>query len=143
MKTKFSSNRDAAFTLVELLVVVVILGVLAVTIIPQFMGTTHDAKAAAAKSNVAQLETAIERFNIHMDRYPTMEEGLKVLLDPPQGGDTKWKGPYIQTLRQDPWNNAFQYRIPGTQGRSRFNVYSRGADGADGGDGENADIGNW
>lgn len=143
MKTRINRKRNAAFTLTELLVVVIILGVLAATIIPQFMGTTQEAKESAAKANVSQLETAVERFNIHLDRYPTTEEGLQVLLDPPQGDEKKWKGPYISVLRPDPWGNPFQYRTPGTHGRARFDVWSRGADGADGGDGDNADLGNW
>ena len=143
MKTKLNKKQNAAFTLTELLVVVIILGVLAATIIPQFMGTKQEAKVSAAKANVAQLETAIERFYIHMDRYPTTEEGLQVLLDPPQGDEKNWKGPYINILRQDPWGNPFQYRAPGTHGRARFDVWSRGADNADGGDGEGADLGNW
>ena len=143
MKTKLNRTRAGGFTLIELLVVVIILGVLAATIIPQFIGTTQEAKVSAAKANISQLETAIERFNIHMDRYPSSEEGLKVLVDPPSGEDKKWKGPYISVLRSDPWGNPFQYRVPGTHGRVRFDLWSRGADGADGGEGDAADIGNW
>ena len=143
MKTKFDRKRNHGFTLTELLVVVIILGVLAATIIPQFIGTTQEAKVSAAKANISQLETAIERFNIHMDRYPTTEEGLKVLVDPPSGDEKKWRGPYISVLRNDPWGNAFQYRTPGTHGKTRFDLWSRGKDGADGGDGDAADIGNW
>src|SRR5881628_3066069 len=89
-------RSQAAFTLIEIMVVVVILGILAATIIPQFIGTTHDAKVSAAKSHIAELESALERFNVHMDRYPTNEEGLKVLVDPPAGDEQKWRGPYIK-----------------------------------------------
>ena len=142
MKTKLHRKREA-FTLVELLVVVVILGVLAATIIPQFIGTTQEAKVSAAKANISQLETALGHFNIHMDRYPTTEEGLKVLVDPPTAEDKKWKGPYINVLRNDPWGNPYQYRFPGTHGKMRYDLWSRGADNADGGDGDGADIGNW
>src|SRR5437868_11434125 len=87
--------RTRAFTLIEIMVVVVILGILAATIIPQFIGTTHDAKVSTAKANIAELETAVERFNIHLDRRPTTEEGLKVLVEAPAGDDKKWRGPYI------------------------------------------------
>ena len=125
------------------MVVVIIIGVLAATIIPQFMGTTHDAKVSAAKSDVAQLESAVERFNLHMDRYPTADEGLKVLVEAPTGEDKKWRGPYIKLLRVDPWGNAYQYRAPGIHHATTFDVWSRGADGQDGGEGPNADIGNW
>jgi general secretion pathway protein G len=134
---------SAGFTLLEIMVVVIIIGVLAATIIPQFMGTTHDAKVSAAKSDVAQLESALERFNIHMDRYPTMDEGLKVLVEAPTGEDKKWRGPYIKLLRPDPWGNAYQYRVPGIHHTTTFDVWSRGADGQDGGEGPNADVGNW
>ena len=143
MKKRSLQKRSAGFTLLEIMVVVIIIGVLAATIIPQFMGTTHDAKVSAAKSDVAQLENALERFNLHMDRYPTMDEGLKVLVEAPAGEDKKWRGPYIKLLRPDPWGNPYQYRVPGMHHTSTFDVWSRGADGQDGGEGPNADIGNW
>ena len=132
-----------AFTLIEIMVVVVILGVLAATIIPQFIGTTHEAKVSAAKGHVAELESALERFYVHMDRYPTTEEGLKVLVEPPSGDEKKWRGPYVKQVRNDPWGNPYQYRCPGLHHTSSFDLWSRGADGADGGEGQAADIGNW
>jgi general secretion pathway protein G len=143
MKTHWLQRRSAGFTLLEIMVVVIIIGVLAATIIPQFMGTTHDAKVSAAKADVAQLENALERFNLHMDRYPTMDEGLKVLVEAPAGEDKKWRGPYIKQLRPDPWGNPYQYRVPGMHHTTSFDVWSRGADGQDGGEGPNADVGNW
>jgi general secretion pathway protein G len=147
MKIKLKKTSSNAFTLIEIMVVVIILGILAATIIPQFMGTTQDAKISAAKSQVAELESALERFYVHMDRYPTAEEGLKALVDPPAGTETgtdsKWRGPYIKQLRNDPWGNPYQYAFPGTHHPTSFDLWSRGADGADGGEGPNADIGNW
>ena len=143
MKRRSLQKRPAGFTLLEIMVVVIIIGVLAATIIPQFMGTTHDAKVSAAKADVSQLENALERFNLHMDRYPTMDEGLKVLVEAPTGEDKKWRGPYIKLLRPDPWGNPYQYRVPGIHHATTFDVWSRGADGQDGGDGPNADVGNW
>jgi len=131
------------FSLIEIMIVVVVLGILAATIIPQFMGTTTEAKVGAAKSNIAELESALERFNIHMDRHPTTEEGLKVLLQAPSGDESKWRGPYIKILRPDPWGNPFQYRRPGSHHPTSFDLWSRGADNAEGGEGDNADIGNW
>src|SRR5688500_13743027 len=110
MKTRWTRNRTQAFSLIEIMIVVVILGILAATIIPQFIGTTSEAKVGAAKANIAELESAIERFSIHMDRHPTAEEGLKVLLEPPAGEESKWRGPYIKVLRADPWGNPYQYR---------------------------------
>lgn len=143
MKTTLKTKTCSGFTLVEIMVVVVILGILAATIIPQFMGTTQDAKISAAKAAVAELESAIERFYIHMDRHPSTEEGLKVLVDPPAKDDKKWRGPYVKLIRPDPWGNPYQYRNPGTHRKTGFDLWSRGADNADGGEGEGADIGNW
>ena len=132
-----------AFTLIEIMVVVAVIGILAAAIIPQFMTTKHDARVSAAKGHIAELEAALERFNVHMDRYPTSDEGLKVLVEQPANDDKKWRGPYIAQLRSDPWGNAYQYRYPGQHNPTRFDLWSRGADGADGGEGEAADIGNW
>lgn len=120
------------------MVVVVILGILAAAIIPQFMGTTDDAKISAAKSDISTLENALERFNLKMDRYPTTEEGLKVLVEAPPGDEEKWgTTPYIKDLRPDPWGNPYQYRIPGTHHPTSFDLWSTG-----GGAGKK-EIGNW
>jgi len=79
-----------------------------------------------------------------MDRYPTPDEGLKVLVDPPANDDSKkWRGPYIKQLRNDPWGNPYQYAFPGTHHPTSFDLWSRGSDGAEGGEGEAADLGNW
>lgn len=135
--------RRHGFTLIEIMVVVVILGILAVTIVPQFVGTTHDAKVSAAKAHLAELEAALERFSIHMDRYPTTDENLQVLVAPPSGAADRWRGPYVKQLRPDPWGHPYQYRQPGQRHRTSFDLWSRGADNADGGEGNGADIGNW
>src|SRR5437016_2046324 len=143
MKTQSRHARSGGFTLIEIMVVVIVLGILAATIIPQFIGTKKDAQVSAAKSSIAELESSLERFYIHMDRHPTTEEGLKVLVEAPSGDEKKWRGPYIKLLRADPWGNPYQYRNPGTHHATGFDVWSRGADGADGGEGPGADIGNW
>jgi len=143
-KTPNSKKNSRGFTLIEIMVVVVILGILAATIIPQFIGTTGDAKISAAKAQVAELESALERFYVHMDRYPTPDEGLRILVESPAADETKkWRGPYIKQLRNDPWGNEYQYRAPGTHHTTSFDIWSRGSDNADGGEGEAADIGNW
>jgi len=136
MKIKSNLKLSAAFTLIEIMVVVIILGILAATIIPQFVGTTQDAKISAAKSGVADLDAAVERFYVHMDRYPSAEEGLKALVEPPAGEEQKWRGPYIKVLRPDPWGAPFQYSFPGTHHPNSFDIWSHGP-------AENAEIGNW
>lgn len=143
MKTRLNRRTSAGFTLIEIMVVVIVIGIIAATIIPKFMSTTHDAKVSTAKSHIAELENAVERFNIHMDRYPTMEEGLKVLVEAPTGDASKWRGPYISLLRNDPWDEPYQYRVPGTHHPNGADIWSRGEDKADGGEGKAADIGNW
>ncbi len=136
-------SRSNAFTLVEIMVVVVVLGILAATIAPQFLHTAKDAKIGAAKSSIAELEAALERFYINMDRHPTTEEGLKVLVEAPSGEEKSWRGPYIKMLRPDPWGRPYEYRSPGIHHPTSFDIWSKGADGADGGEGDAADVGNW
>jgi general secretion pathway protein G len=143
MKIQVHQQGRRGFSLIELMVVLVILGILAATIIPQVLGTKEEAKVGAAKAHVSELESALERFNVHMDRFPTTEEGLKVLVEAPANETTKWRGPYINILRPDPWNNPYQYANPGVRNPSRFDLWSRGKDAADGGEGDAADIGNW
>lgn len=136
-------ERKGGFTLIEIMVVVIILGILAATIIPQFMGTTQDAKVKTAQFDIQTLANAVERFYLNMDRYPTTEEGLKVLVTPPSEGAKNWRGPYIKQVKPDPWKNPYQYRSPGTHGSKTYDIWSRGGDGADGGEDFNADITSW
>lgn len=138
-----SRRRGEGLTLIEVMVVVIILGILAATIIPQFGKTTHDAKVAAAKANIASLESALERFFLNMDRYPKTEEGLQVLVVPPRDAAEDWRGPYVKDVIPDPWRRPYAYRSPGLHGAKTYDLWSRGADGSDGGEGDGADITNW
>ncbi len=137
------TSKDA-FTIVEIMVVCVILAILAATIIPEIVGTSKDAKISATKSDISELGSALERFYINMDRYPTSDEGLAVLTDPPTDAGTKWRGPYIKKLRNDPWGNAYQYLCPGTHNASSYDIWSKGPGTSSGGsDKDSGEIGNW
>jgi general secretion pathway protein G len=142
MKIEKRPHRSG-FTLVELMVVVVILGILAATIIPNFLSSKSEAMVGAAKADIKMLDGATERFYVNMDRYPTTEEGFKVLVDPPPDDDKKWRGPYIKEMKPDPWGHPYQYRTPGVHGRNKFDIWSYGSDGTEGGEKDAADIGNW
>ena len=135
---------EAGFTLVELMVVIVIIGLLATVVIVNVLPSQGKAMREKAKADVALLEQAIEMYRLDMLIYPRTEDGLQALVTPPAGGgnaDRYRPGGYLKRLPDDPWGNAYQYLQPGTHGP--FDVYSLGADGREGGEDENADIGNW
>jgi len=135
---------EAGFTLVELMVVIVIIGLLATVVIVNVLPSQGKAMREKAKADVALLEQAIEMYRLDMLTYPRTEDGLQALVMPPAGGgnaDRYRPGGYLKRLPDDPWGNGYQYLQPGTHGP--FDVYSLGADGREGGEGENADIGNW
>jgi general secretion pathway protein G len=105
------------------------------------VGTTHDAKVATAKANIAELDSALERYNVQMDAYPSTEEGLKALVDKPANDDGKWRGPYVKMLRPDPWGQPYQYKYPGTHHTTGPDLWATDPDKANGA--EEAEIGNW
>ncbi len=131
------------FTLIEIMVVVIILGILAATIIPQFGGRVHDAKVSAARTAIATFESQLEQLFLTMDRYPTNEEGLEALVTPPPDAGRKWRGPYVTQILLDPWDNEYQYRSPGQFGSKTYDLWSNGADGQPGGVDNNEDVTNW
>jgi general secretion pathway protein G len=138
------SQRARGFTLVEILVVIVIMGILAAVIVPNVIGRTHDARVAAAKQDIATLSQALAMYKLDNARLPTAEQGLKALVEKPNAAPlpNNWRsGGYIPRLPNDPWSNAYQYANPGLRGE--FDVFSFGADGKAGGDGESSDIGSW
>jgi general secretion pathway protein G len=130
------------FTLIELMVVLVIIGVLAALIVPNVLDRAEDARATAAKTDVNNLMQALKLYKLDNQRYPTTEQGLQALLTKPTTGPVppNWK-PYVEKLPQDPWNHPYQYLNPGVKGE--IDVMSFGADGQAGGEGKNADIGSW
>ena len=134
----------AGFTLVELMVVIVIIGLLATMVMINVMPSQDRAMVEKARADVSVLEQAMETYRLDNLVYPTTEQGLAALVQAPAGlarPERYRQGGYVRRLPDDPWGNAYQYRRPGRQ--VAFDVYSFGADGAEGGEGENADIGNW
>ncbi|QLH41104.1 MAG: type II secretion system major pseudopilin GspG [Defluviicoccus sp.] len=134
---------QAGFTLLEVLVVLVILGLLAAVVAgPQIFKYLGSAKSEAAKVQVQQISSALDLYRLEVGRYPTQEEGLEALIEAPAGLN-KWNGPYLKKKESivDPWGRVFVYRYPGEHGD--FDLYTLGADNAEGGDGENKDITNW
>jgi general secretion pathway protein G len=131
-----------AFTLIELMVVLVIIGVLAALIVPNVLDRADDARATAAKTDVNNLVQALKLYKLDNLRYPTAEQGLAALVVRPATAPVppNWK-PYLDKLPNDPWNNAYQYLNPGIKGE--IDVLSFGADGQAGGEGKNADVGSW
>jgi len=135
-------NRHRGFTLIEIMVVVVIIGLLAAFIVPQITGKVEQARVAKAKTDIQALDTALSMYKLDNFKYPPADLGLAALVTKPTGdAAANWKGPYLKKLSKDPWNNEYQYVVPGKH--SEYDLYSRGADGQDGGEGDDADIGNW
>jgi general secretion pathway protein G len=132
------------FTLIEIMVVVVIMGILAALVVPKLMGRTDDARITAARSDIASLMQALKLYRLDNQRYPTTEQGLQALVAKPSTGPAAngWKsGGYIDKLPKDPWGNPYQYLSPGVRGE--IDVFSYGADGQPGGSANDADIGSW
>ena len=128
------------FTLLELLVVLLILGLLAALVGPRMLGNVGKSEVKVARAQIVALETALENYRLDMGRYPTTEEGLQALEKPPSG-DSRWLGPYLRkAVPADPWGHAYQYRFPGEKGD--FDLLSLGRDGRAGGSGEDADLTN-
>jgi general secretion pathway protein G len=133
-------QRRAGFTLIELLLVLVILGVLAVMVVPRFTGRSEQARITAARTDIANLSLALDTFEVDNGRFPTTEEGLAALVQQPSG-QTNWNGPYIRgRVPTDPWGNSYIYRYPGQHNHNSFDLYSMGPDGQEGGE---DDITNW
>lgn len=132
--------RRAAFTLIELLVVILILAVLAAMIVPRIIGRGDDAKQAKAVTDLKALGSMLDTYKLDVGRYPTTEENLDALRNPPADAEG-WKGPYTaKAIPFDPWGNPYQYEWPGPYGDDSVYLYSFGADGTEGGEGDGLDI---
>ena len=128
-----------AFTLIELLLVLVILAILAAVVVPKFTARSEQAKEAAAKTDIANMETALDAFEIDTGRYPSSDEGLAALVNQPNNANG-WKGPYLKKMVvNDPWGNPYVYRQPGQHNTTSYDLFSMGADGREGND----DVTNW
>ena len=135
-------RRKRGFTLIELMVVLVIIGVLAALIVPNVLDRADDARVTAARTDVNNIAQALKLYKLDNLRYPTSEQGLQALVARPSTGPQplNWK-PYLEKLPADPWGRPYQYLSPGLKGE--FDVFSFGADGKAGGTGRDADIGSW
>jgi general secretion pathway protein G len=130
------------FTLIELMVVLVIIGVLAALIVPNVLDRADEARVTAARTDVNRLMQALKLYKLDNQRYPTTEQGLQALVARPTQSPVppNWK-PYLEKLPNDPWGRPYQYANPGVRGE--IDIYSLGADGAVGGEGKDAEIGSW
>lgn len=138
-----SSRRfQIGFTLIELMVVLLIIGVLAALIVPNVLDRADDARVTAARTDANNLMQALKLYKLDNQRYPTAEQGLQALLVKPTTGPVppNWK-PYLDKLPSDPWGRPYLYLNPGIKGE--VDVMSFGADGQAGGEGKNADLGSW
>jgi len=142
--TLIGPRTERGFTLLEVMVVVVILGILAALVVPRIISRPDEARIIAAKQDIASLMQALKLYRLDNQRYPTTEQGLQALVAKPTTAPlpANWKsGGYVERLPKDPWGNDYQFLNPGVHGE--IDVFSYGADRAPGGEGNDADIGSW
>ena len=135
-------KKTAGFTLIEVMVVVIILGILAAIVVPRVMDRPDDARITKAKQDIRALESALNLYKLDNFVYPTTDQGLEALVAKPAGTPEpkNWKR-YMDRLPKDPWGEPYQFLSPGA--KSDIDIFSLGADGQPGGEGKNADVGNW
>ena len=135
------NKKEKGFTLIEMLIVMVILGLLAALVGPRMFGKVGKSRQKAAKAQISLFETALDTYRLDTSKYPTTDQGLEALRVNP-GDVGRWDGPYLpKNVPLDPWGQAYQYRSPGEHGD--FDIISFGADGAEGGEGEDEDVVSW
>ena len=136
--------RQRGFTLIEIMVVVIIIGLLAAVIVPSVINKVDEARVSKAKADIASLETALTMYRLDNSKYPTTDQGLQALVVQPTDPSIRhWRtGGSLQRISKDPWGADYQYSLPGTHGKE-YDLFTLGSDGQPGGDGSAADIGNW
>jgi general secretion pathway protein G len=137
-------QRQAGFTLIEIMVVVVILGILAALVVPQVMSRPDQAKVTVAQTDITAIGAALDMYKLDNGTYPSTQQGLEALVKKPAGNPQpkNWdQDGYLKKLPVDPWGNPYQYLSPGTKGK--IDLYSLGADSKEGGEDNDSDIGNW
>jgi len=138
---KRPKKREKGFTLIEMLIVMVILGLLAALVGPRMFGKVGKSRQKAAKAQIALFETALDTYRLDTSKYPTTDQGLQALRTKPDGVE-RWDGPYLpKDVPLDPWGHVYDYRSPGEHGD--YDITSYGADGSSGGQDEDGDVVNW
>jgi len=139
-----SRTAVTGFTLIEVMIVVVILGILAAVVVPRIMGNPDEARITVARTDINNITSALSLYRLDTFSYPSTDQGLEALIQRPANlpSGARWReGGYLSQMPKDPWGNPYQYLQPGVKGE--FDLWSLGADGAPGGEGLGADIGNW
>jgi general secretion pathway protein G len=137
--THLTARRGRGFTLLELLVVIVIIGLLAAYVGPKYFSQLGKSEVTIARAQIEAFEKSLDTYRLDVGRYPTTEEGMAALMTAPTAAGVKWNGPYLKkSVPNDPWGNAYQYRSPGSKGE--YEIVSLGRDGQPGGAGDSADI---
>jgi general secretion pathway protein G len=141
-----SPQTRSGFTLLEIMVVIIVLGLLAGLVGPQIVGRVSDAKTATARTQIEMMSVALDSYRLDNGRYPTTQQGLEALRTEPAAEPvpTNWRGPYLRReVPLDPWGRAYEYRSPGEENPGSFDLFTLGLDGLPGGEGEDADVTSW